>query len=69
MNPRESMLAAQARIAEAREFLGKPTGESLDSCRGALGEAAGILENLIVAGVAGWTPELIGSLRQLQFTA
>ncbi len=69
MNPQHSMAAVDTRLAEAREFLAKPTAESLENCRSALGDAAGILENLIVAGIAGWTPEFVSSLRQLQFSA
>jgi len=69
MNPQESMIAAEARIAEARALLAKPTPESVENCRTALSDAANLLEKLIVAGVAGWTPEFIGSLRQLQTAA
>lgn len=74
MHPQESTIAAETRAAAlhieaARGLLAQPTPESLENCRTALGEAAAILEKMIVAGVAGWTPEFVSSLRQLQFSA
>ncbi len=60
---------ARAKISDARELLLKPNPGSLDGCRTSLGEVAQILQELVIAGPIGLTPDVIHSIRQIQVAA